>query len=165
MENHKTADKVCCSKKIMSQLPGFKQDVSLLVLANLCKTFWCHCPQVWSGLSLHFVFPMLAANIWRVHLTVLSICTSRPALQDTHHQEPWPVQLTEAWEEKENVELILETIHSRFTPAYLWEKYGANIWLKPLRNAGPVGGASEGLCHGIWVLNIIWMYPLNMTRK
>lgn len=46
MGDHKTADKVCCSKKIMSQLPGFKQHVTLLVLANLCETFWCHFPQV-----------------------------------------------------------------------------------------------------------------------
>lgn len=26
-------------------------------------------------------------------------------------------------------------------------KYGASKWLKPPRNAGPAGGASEGLCH------------------
>lgn len=97
MENHKTADKVCCSKKIMSQLPGFKQDVSLLVLANLCKTFWCHCPQVWSGLSLHFVFPMLAANIWRVHLTVLSICTSRPQACSSGHTPPGAVTSSAHW--------------------------------------------------------------------
>lgn len=111
MENCKTADQVCCSKTIMSHLPAFKRDVSLPVLADLCKTFWCHCPQVWSDLSPEFVFLMLAANMrWEVHLTVLAMCASR--LQSCSSGPPGRelhlVQCIEA-QEKEDVELILMT--------------------------------------------------------
>ena len=102
------------------------------------------------GSLSRILFLMLATNLWwEVHLTVLATWTSRPLSCSLAQMPPETTASSVCWSTGGGYGIDLSgwTTHFRFTAAYLWEKYRANLWLKTPGNAGPAGETAEGLCH------------------